>query len=157
MLEIYQKLESFRTRIVEIQQQSEHSTQAAQWLCKYRNLLIVHASEAVFDISQGDGNIRIRGEHLQISRDGYRLFRRDIYVYLKWIGHYMGMGGMTPKILSKELLALPIDYRFYIKAFTAIRNNKVAQADRSEVSRDALQMLVRYFNRFLISRENQEL
>lgn len=157
MLEIYQKVESFRKKIAAIHQESEYSTQAAQWLCKYRNSLILYASEVVFDVSQGDENIKIRGEHLKISRDGYRLFQRDIYIYLKWISHYLGMGGMTPKILKKELLALPIDYRFYVKAFTAIKNNKLAQADPSEVSRDAIQILVRYLNRFLIDRKNQEL
>lgn len=158
LLAFSQKVESFKSKLVGIQKKSVDSVYASQWLQTHRDSLIQYACEVVFEVSQDGRRIAVRGgKYLQISSDGYRLFQRDIYVYIKWISHYLGMEGMTPRVLKKDLLSLPIDYSLYIKAFEAIKSNKIALANRTEISAEALQILVRYFNRFLINREYQEL
>lgn len=123
--------------------------EAAKWLIGNREKLVVFVCSALFN-----HELQLKqSSHLNISIEGYKLFCRDLSIYLKWMNHYLGMGGTIPKPLPKGLIAAPIEYRFYVQAFELMKRSEIMQA--SSLSDEAFDMLISYINRFLIDRECQ--
>jgi hypothetical protein len=152
-LEFSQSLSAVKDMFLDVQKGTKYSIEAARWLHDRRDLFITYSSILIFDEQR-----RIRGEeHLSISIEGYRAFQKDIYNLLSWITSYLAAGGKTPKVLRKGVLWLPIEYRFYQKAFESIIDEKIMSEDMKIIPRDVLQILIDYFNRFLIDRECQEI
>jgi membrane-anchored protein YejM (alkaline phosphatase superfamily) len=152
-LEFTQKLNELKSKFADAQKESKYAIEAARWLYEKRDFFIKYSSILIFD-----ERFRIRGEdHLSITVEGYRNFQKDLDTLFSWIINSLAADGMTPKTLRRGLLNIPVEYRFYQKVFESILDEHILNADMDEVSFDALQILIDYFNRFLIDRECQEI
>lgn len=148
-LEAFQKIQEFKDDLNKIDSKSKSCLEAAKWLIGNREKLVASACGALFN-----HELQLKqSNYLRISIEGYKLFYRDLSIYLKWISHYLGMGGTIPKPLPKGLIAAPIEYRFYIQAFELMKRSEIIQT--SSLSDGAFDMLISYINRFLIDRECQ--
>ncbi len=152
-LEFTQKLNELKSKFADAQKESKYAIEAARWLYEKRDFFITYSSILIFD-----ERFRIRGEeHLSITVEGYKKFQKDLDTLFSWIINYLAAGGLTPKTLRRGLLNTPVEYKFYQKVFESILDEHILNADMDEVSFDALQLLIDYFNRFLIDRECQEI
>jgi hypothetical protein len=149
-LELHRRKEEIKGDFKEIRKMQKNSLEAAIWLNKRREAFVRYALTITFDEQN-----QIRESHLSISQEGCEDFQRDIRTLISWIISSLASGGVTPKQLPKDYLRLPIDYKFYVKVFDTILDEVVCKEDRSNVSSDALQIVIDFFNRFLIDRECQ--
>jgi hypothetical protein len=152
-LEALQKWAFFKDKLIEINEESKSSVEAAKWLYKHRDEFVIYGGKLIFD-----ENLRFREYPNQtISVEGYANFQQDILTLHRWIINALASGGLNPILLEKRCLSLPVGYDFYKYVFKCIKEEKVLKIERSVLSKDSTQILIRYFNKFLIDRELQEL
>lgn len=151
-VEIIQAIQRFRNQSIKIESKFRSSVEAADWLSKHLTEIVIDTSKLVFD-----NRLNVRDSPgLFISIEDYKSFQNDLYVLYVWIMRNLDTGGATPKLLKKQKLVLPIDYEFYGHAFEKIIRIKIRTLRKQDISKDAVQLLVRYINRFLIRRDCQE-
>jgi|GEM_PF-6818188 len=152
-LEGLQRWAFFKDELVKINEESKASVEAAKWLYGHRDEFVIYSGKLIFD-----ENLRFREHPNQtISVEGYANFQQDILTLHRWIINALASGGLNPIFLEKRYLSLPIGYDFYKSVFKCIIEEKIFKIERSALSKASTQILIRYFNRFLIGRESQEL
>ena len=151
-IEIVQAIQRFKDQSIKIESKFQSSVEAADWLSRNLTEIVIYTSKLVFD----DRLNVLDSPGLFIPIEDYKDFQNDLYVLYVWIMRNLDAGGATPRLLKKQKLVLPIEYKFYGLAFERVIKMKISKLSKQDISKDAVQLLVRYINRFLIRRDCQE-
>ena len=151
-VEIIQAIQRFKDQSIKIESKFQSSVEAADWLSRNLTEIVIYTSKLVFD----DRLNVLDSPGVFITIEDYKDFQNDLYVLYVWIMRNLDAGGATPRLLKRQKLVLPIKYKFYGLAFERVIKMKISKLSKQDISKDAVQLLVRYINRFLIRRDCQE-